>query len=100
MYGSIDEIMQSSSALSSTSGINFNFHNALRQSHIVLENDIPIYHEPIDGSDSYYTRLRLVLPSKFYNILFVAFHSNPMDGHFNVYLTRLSHPSQDKIILG
>ena len=30
------------------SGINFNFRNALRQSHIVLENDILIYRKPID----------------------------------------------------
>ena len=67
------------------SGINFNFRNALRQSHIVLENDILIYREPIVGSESY-ARLRLV-PSEFYNILFVAFHSNPMGGHFNVYHT-------------
>jgi len=41
------------------SGINFNFRNALRQSHIVLENDILIYREPIVGSESY-ARLRLV----------------------------------------
>ena len=67
------------------SGINFNFRNALRQSHIVLENDILIYREPIVGSESY-ARFQLV-PSEFYNILFVAFHSNPMGGHFNVYHT-------------
>ncbi len=65
--------------------INFNFRNALRQSHIVLENGILIYHEPIVGSESY-ARLGLV-PSEFYNILFVAFHSNPMGGHFNIYHT-------------
>jgi len=28
-----------------------------------------------------------LVPSEFYNILFVAFHSNPMGGHFNVYHT-------------
>jgi len=44
-----------------------------------------IYREPIVGSESY-TRLRLV-PSEFYNILFVAFHSKSMGGQFNVYHT-------------
>ena len=67
------------------SGINFNFRYALRQSHIVLENDILIYHKLIVGSESY-ARLQLV-PFEFYNILFVAFHSKPMGGHFNVYHT-------------
>jgi hypothetical protein len=67
------------------SGINFNFHNALRQLHIALKNGILIYREPIVGSESY-ARLQLV-PSKFRNILFVAFHSNPIGGHFSVYHT-------------
>jgi hypothetical protein len=67
------------------SGINFNFFNALRQSHIALETGILIYCEPIVGSKSY-ARLQLV-PSEFHNILFVAFYSNPIGGHFSVYHT-------------
>jgi hypothetical protein len=67
------------------SGINFNFRNALQQSHIALKNGILIYHKPIVGSESY-ARLQLV-PSEFHNILFVAFHSNPIGGHFSIYHT-------------
>jgi hypothetical protein len=65
------------------SGINFNFLNALRQSHIVLKNDILIYRKPIVGLESY--ACLWLVPSEFYNILFVAFHSNPMGGHFSIY---------------
>jgi hypothetical protein len=66
--------------------INYNFHSALRNSLIALEDDMLIYHEPIIGSGSSYTRLQLV-PKEFYNILFVAFHSNPLGGHLNAYWT-------------
>jgi hypothetical protein len=45
-----------------------------------------IYHEPILGSAGSYTRLQLV-PKEFYNILFVAFHSNPLGNHLNAYWT-------------
>jgi hypothetical protein len=51
----------------------------------VLEDGILIYREPIVGKGSY-TRLQLV-PEEFYNILFVAFHSNPVGGHLNAYRT-------------
>ena len=58
----------------------------LRQSLLVLENDMIIYREPLgDGSDSY-CKLRLV-PSKLRHILFVAFHANPLGGHLNVVRT-------------
>jgi hypothetical protein len=67
------------------SGINFNFHNALWKLHITLKNGILIYRKPIVGSKSY-ARLQLV-PSKFHNILFIAFHSNPIGGHFSIYHT-------------
>jgi hypothetical protein len=67
------------------SGINFNFRNALRQSHIALENGILIYREPIVCSESY-ACLQLV-PSEFHNILFVTFHSNPIGAHFSIYHT-------------
>ncbi len=51
----------------------------------MLEDGILIYREPIVGKGSY-TRLQLV-PEEFYNILFVAFHSNPVGGHLNAYRT-------------
>ncbi len=44
-----------------------------------------IFREPISGSDSY-MRLTLV-PRELYNILFVAFHANPIGGHLNAYRT-------------
>ncbi len=44
-----------------------------------------IFWEPISGSSSY-THLTLV-PSELYNILFVAFHANPIGGHLNAYQT-------------
>jgi hypothetical protein len=44
-----------------------------------------ILHEPICGSTSY-THLQLV-PQEMYNILFIAFHTNAISGHLNVYRT-------------
>jgi hypothetical protein len=66
--------------------VNYNFHSALRNSLITIEDDMLIYCKPILGSGSSYTRLQLV-PKEFYNILFVAFHSNPLGGHLNAYRT-------------
>jgi hypothetical protein len=73
--------------------VNFNYRAPLWQSHIVIEDGFLIYHEPIRGGSSY-TRLQLV-PSEFYNIILIAFHSNAIGGHFNPYrtlhLTRLQY---------
>jgi len=44
-----------------------------------------IYRETIRGSASY-THLQIV-PKSLLNIIFVAFHSNPIGGHFNAYRT-------------
>jgi hypothetical protein len=65
--------------------INYNYHAGLQKSLILLEDGILIYCEPIAGEQSY-TRLQLV-PKEFYNILFIAFHSNPVGGHLNAYRT-------------
>jgi hypothetical protein len=65
--------------------INYNYHAGLQKSLILLEDDILIYQEPIAGEQSY-MRLQLV-PKEFYNILFIAFHSNPVGGHLNAYPT-------------
>jgi hypothetical protein len=45
-----------------------------------------IYCKPISGLAGSYTRLQLV-KKEFYNILFVAFHLNPLGGHHNAYQT-------------
>ena len=47
-----------------------------------------IFREPISSYDSY-TRLTLV-PRELYNIMFIAFHRNPIDGHLNTYRTRIN----------
>jgi hypothetical protein len=66
-------------------GINYKYHAALRQLLIVIEDNVLIYHEPLSGTRSY-TQPQLV-PQEFRNILFMAFHSNPIGGHLNVYWT-------------
>jgi hypothetical protein len=65
--------------------VNHNYRGTLRQSNILVENDMLIMSEPIAGTWSY-TRLQLV-PRELQNILFVAFHTNPMGGHLNAYRT-------------
>jgi hypothetical protein len=73
----IRDLVLNPSKINSTSlnAVNFNYRALLRQSHIIIEDGILIYHEPIRGGTSY-TRLQLI-PSEFYNIVFIAFHSNP-----------------------
>jgi hypothetical protein len=53
----------------------------LWQSNLKLDNGILYYHEPIIGLESY-AKLQVV-PAAFRNIVFVAFHSNPLGGHLN-----------------
>ncbi len=65
--------------------VNYNFRAPPCQSLIFMENGFLFYKEPICGGSSY-TRLQLV-HRKFYNILFIAFHSNPIGGHMNAYHT-------------
>jgi hypothetical protein len=66
--------------------INYNYHAALRKSLLVLEDDMLIYHELLAGGHGSYTCLQLV-PREFHNILFIAFHTNPIGGHLNSYPT-------------
>ena len=61
------------------------YRHALRQSHILIEDDMLILHKPIRGSASY-MRLQIV-PVGLRDILFVPFHLNPIGGHLNVYHT-------------
>jgi hypothetical protein len=69
----------------SLANVNHNYRGPLRQSLIILENDMLFLHEPIIGTSSY-TRLQLV-PSELKNIIFIAFHTNPIGGHLNAYRT-------------
>jgi hypothetical protein len=66
-------------------GIDCNYRAALRQSHLVIEDGLLIYCKPIARSASY-ACLQLV-PSEFFNILFIAFNTNPIGGHLNTYHT-------------
>ncbi len=83
----IRDIVNNPSTLNNKSlaGIDYNYHAALRQSLIVMKDDILIYHEPLAGV-GFYTRLQLV-PLEFRNILFIAFHANPTGSHLNAYRT-------------
>jgi hypothetical protein len=65
--------------------MDYNYRAALRQSLVVIEDDMLIFREPVHGGSSY-THLQLV-PAEFYNIIFVAFHSNAIGGHLNTYRT-------------
>lgn len=66
--------------------IHASFRMPLRQSLLVVEDDMLIYREPLgDGSDSF-CRLRVV-PQPLQHILFVAFHANPIGGHLNAART-------------
>jgi hypothetical protein len=61
------------------------YRQPLHQSQIVIKDNMLIYHKPIRASSSY-TWLQIVSKALF-NIVFVAFHSNPIGGHFNAYRT-------------
>ena len=67
----------------SLSKVNYNYRGALCKSLLLIENDMIILREPIMGSNSY-TRLQVV-PRELYNIIFVAFHANPIGAHLNAY---------------
>jgi hypothetical protein len=91
--------------------LNANYCSALRQSHLVLEDDVLIYRKPIAGSESY--ACLLVVPLQLRNIIFIAFYSNPIGGHLNAartfycihlcyywphmytYITRMCHACPD-----
>jgi hypothetical protein len=80
------------------------YRAGLRQSHFAREDNFLVYREPIAGSDSF-TRL-IVVPAILRNIVFIAFHSNSVGGHFNVVRTfhrirlRFYWPNMYKYISG
>ena len=63
----------------------YSYRQPLRQSFTVIEDVMLIFREPIQGSTSY-TRLQIVSRG-LYDIIFIAFHSNPIGGHLNAYRT-------------
>jgi hypothetical protein len=65
--------------------VHYVYRQPLRQLHIVIEDEMLIFREPICGSMSY-TRLQIV-PAELRDILFVAFHSNPIGGHLDMACT-------------
>jgi len=65
--------------------VNHNNRGPLRQSLISVKADMLILREPISGTSSF-TRLQLV-PNELFNIVFIAFHTNPIGGHLNAYRT-------------
>jgi hypothetical protein len=69
----------------SLKGVHYSYRQPLRQSLIVVEDGLLIFCKPIRGSTSY-TRLQIV-PQGLRDIIFVAFHSNPIGGHLNAYRT-------------
>ncbi len=83
----IKRIVEDPSLLSKESlkQVNYNFHGPLRKSQIILDNGILVYHKPIARSDLY-TCLTLV-PQELRNILFIAFHSNHIGGHLDMFWT-------------
>jgi hypothetical protein len=65
--------------------VHYCFCQPLHQSHIVIEDNLLIYWEPIRGS-TLYTPLQIV-PKALFDIVFVAFHFNPLGGHLNANCT-------------
>jgi hypothetical protein len=65
--------------------VNHNYCGPLQQSLIVIENDMLIHHNLIAGTSSF-KQLQLV-PLELMNVIFIAFHSNPIGGHLNAYQT-------------
>ena len=57
----------------------------LRKSAIIIECDMLVLQEPLHGCESF-VKLRIV-PRDLRNVIFIAFHSNPIGGHFNSYRT-------------
>ena len=65
--------------------VHYIYQGALHQLHIVLEDEMLIVWEPIHGGTSY-TSLQIV-PVDLRDIIFVAFHSNPVGGHLDATCT-------------
>ena len=67
--------------------VNYNYRMPLCKSHICIKDNMLIFKEPIAGTTSF-SGLQIVL-KELYNLIFIAFHSNPIGGHLNAYYTLL-----------
>eukprot|EP00956_Cyclotella_meneghiniana_P037713 scaffold143282_cov76-Cyclotella_meneghiniana.AAC.4 len=61
----------------------------VRQQLLVIEQGMIIYQEPLGYGSTTYCKLRLV-PSSLRNIVFIAFHANPIGGHLSHVRTHLA----------
>jgi hypothetical protein len=66
--------------------VDSNYRSPLRNSLIVLEHGFLILRKQIEMKLSSYVKLGIV-PPKLREIIFIAFHANPVGGHFNPYRT-------------
>jgi hypothetical protein len=67
------------------SKVNHKYPAPLHQSLISVEDDMLSLCKPIIGTSSF-TQLQLV-STKLTNIIFIAFHTNPIGEHLNAYQT-------------
>jgi hypothetical protein len=67
------------------SKVNHNYCTPLRHSLISFEDNMLILRKPISRTSSF-TCLQLA-PTELINIIFIAFHTNPIGGHLNAYRT-------------
>ncbi len=66
--------------------VHYIFRQPLRSSLIKLEDGILYLYERITASEPQAVKLRIV-PRRFRNLLFTAFHANPIGGHLSAYRT-------------
>lgn len=65
--------------------VHFCYRDSLRRGLIVLEND-QLFVKEVFPHDSQFVKLRIV-PATLRNLIFTAFHANPIGGHLNAYRT-------------
>jgi hypothetical protein len=65
--------------------VNYNYQMPLCKSHICIKDNMLIFKEQIVGS-TLFTQLQIV-PKELYNLIFIAFHANPIGGNLNAYRT-------------
>ena len=65
--------------------LHFIYHQPARKGHFSVRDGI-LYLKEIFENDTKYVDLRIV-PASMVNIIFVAFHANPIGGHLNAYRT-------------
>jgi hypothetical protein len=66
--------------------VHHTLHMPLRQWLLTIENDMIIYREPLGGSSDSFCKFRLI-PLSLWDIVFIAFHANPIGDHLNYFCT-------------